>query len=383
MKFKQKIALLTVLATLELPLTGFAASVDAELATIAAEESSKDERLGEINPALTEKINTSPDKQTDKDISARKKKLKKTRKQKEKINSRKLKENSNQLPPQSEDVIIIDPNEPELPPRPSTPPTPPQVSSTQPSTTNQPPQTQTTTILPSQPPPPPPQSSTTNPPSTPPTPPQVSSTQPSTTNQPPQTQTTTILPSQPPPLPPQSSTTNQTPQVRNVSTYTQPQQADATLMPTPQPIETYNPPDQKVVYANFVEVAQAVHFVPLYMTRKSGYDITGIRAGQGIVEISYGRRWEPTVSLDVRTYKRGPGEEPQDISGVEGVKWRIDTTSGTPVYIAKISDTEQVAAWAVGQYTFSAHSKNLSFASFHSIISDELIELSTHYYIDL
>ena len=154
-------------------------------------------------------------------------------------------------------------------------------------------------------------------------------------------------------------------------------------MPTPQPIETYNPPDQKVVYANFVEVAQAVHFVPLYMTRKSGYDITGIRAGQGIVEISYGRRWEPTVSLDVRTYKRGPGEEPQDISGVEGVKWRIDTTSGTPVYIAKISDTEQVAAWAVGQYTFSAHSKNLSFASFHSIISDELIELSTHYYIDL
>ena len=142
-------------------------------------------------------------------------------------------------------------------------------------------------------------------------------------------------------------------------------------------------PDQKVIYANFAEVARAVKFIPLYMPRKSGYEITALYAQAGIVEIRYGRRWEPNVSLIVRTHKRADGEELQDISGVTGVKWRVDTTTGTTIYIAKISDTQQVAAWAVGHYTFSAQAENLSFAGFHSLVADELVELSTHYYLDL
>ncbi|MBQ7723191.1 MAG: hypothetical protein IJT57_02605, partial [Selenomonadaceae bacterium] len=93
--------------------------------------------------------------------------------------------------------------------------------------------------------------------------------------------------------------------------------------------------------------------------------------------------WEPSISLKVRTYKRAPGEEPQDISGVTGVKWRVDTTTGTTIYIAKISETQQVAAWAVGHYTFSAQAENLSYAGFHSLVADELVELSTHYYLDI
>ena len=85
----------------------------------------------------------------------------------------------------------------------------------------------------------------------------------------------------------------------------------------------------------------------------------------------------------IRTHKRADGEELQDISGVTGVKWRVDTTTGTTIYIAKISETQQVAAWAVGHYTFSARAENLSYAGFHSLVADELVELSTHYYLDL
>lgn len=151
----------------------------------------------------------------------------------------------------------------------------------------------------------------------------------------------------------------------------------------PQAVETVALPNQQAVYANFAEVARAVKFIPLYMPRKSGYEITAIYAGQGIAEIRYGRRWEPTVSLTVRTHKRAEGEELQDISGVTGVKWRVDTTTGTTLYIAKVSETVQVAAWAVGHYTFSAQAENLSYAGFHSLVADELIELSTHYYLDI
>ena len=151
----------------------------------------------------------------------------------------------------------------------------------------------------------------------------------------------------------------------------------------PSTVTTVALPDQKVVYANFAEVSRAVKFVPLYMPRKSGYEITALYAGNGIAEIRYGRRWEPTVSLTVRTHKRAEGEELQDISGVKGVKWRVDTTTGTTIYVAKISETRQVAAWAVGHYTFSAQAENLSYAGFHSLVADELVELSTHYYLDL
>ena len=359
MSFKQKVALMTVLAMIQLPCAGYTAEEDKDLAMIAAEQerSAEDERLGKINPLLKDSISTEHTKETNKDIKERQKKLKQTRKEKEKDNERKLKKTDNNHKTQTDsETIIIDPNEPSPPinQQPVTPPT-----NQQPITppTNQRPVTPPTNQQPITPP-------TNQQPITPPT-----NQQPITppTNQQPVTPPT----NQRPIIPPTTSTRQTVPKV------------ERTLTPTPKPVETVAMPDQKVIYSNFVEVAQAMKFIPLYMPRKSGYEITSIYAGQGVVELNYGRRWEPTVSLSVRTYKRADGEAPQDISGVTDVKWRVDTSTGTTLYIAKVSDNEQVAAWAVGHYTFSARAKNLSFAGFHSLVADELIELSTHYYIDL
>ena len=76
-----------VLATAQLPCTTFAAEEDRDLALIAAEQekSADDEKLGDINPALTDSLSTNPTEETDKEINARKKKLKQTRKEKEKV----------------------------------------------------------------------------------------------------------------------------------------------------------------------------------------------------------------------------------------------------------------------------------------------------------
>ena len=138
-----------------------------------------------------------------------------------------------------------------------------------------------------------------------------------------------------------------------------------------------------MMQANFDDLAKAVDFVPLYMPKKSGFTINSMMViGGRTAEIRYGRRWEPEVSLHIRTYKRLDGEETKDISGVYGVKWRVDMTSGTTVYIAKIDENKHVAAWAVGNYTFSALVENLSFAAFHAIVADELVDLSRHYYVN-
>ena len=141
-------------------------------------------------------------------------------------------------------------------------------------------------------------------------------------------------------------------------------------------------PNPIIEHANFDDLVDTVNFVPLYIPKKSGYAVNSfVSIGKEIAEIRYGRRWEPEVELQVRTYKRKSGEETKDISGVYGVKWRMDMTSGIEIYLAKIDEKTQVAAWAVGDYTFSAYAKNLSFAGFHALVSEELVDLSNHYYL--
>ena len=143
-------------------------------------------------------------------------------------------------------------------------------------------------------------------------------------------------------------------------------------------------PSPITTYANFTEAAKKVGYVPLYVPRKSGYAMNNIAViNNNIVELRYGRRWEPTVSLAIRTYKRAPGEELKDISGIYGVKWKVDLSSGMTLYIARVNDNSNVAAWSVGQYTFAAMTENLSFAAFHAFIVEELVDLCNHYFIDL
>lgn len=163
--------------------------------------------------------------------------------------------------------------------------------------------------------------------------------------------------------------------------------ATSTPVTTQPPAQSQTPavslPNAVTMQANFDDLAKAANFVPLYMPKKSGFTINSMMLiGGRTAEIRYGRRWEPEVSLNIRTYKRFDGEETKDISGVSGVKWRVDMTSGTTVYIAKIAENKHVAAWAVGNYTFSAQAENLSFAAFHAIVADELVDLSRHYYVN-
>ena len=160
-----------------------------------------------------------------------------------------------------------------------------------------------------------------------------------------------------------TSTTSTTP----TTTQTEPA---ATL---PNPITTYKTYD---------ELSKAVNFAPLYIPKKSGYTVNEfLSIDKKVAEIRYGRRWEPEVSLSVRTYKRAPNEELQDISGVQGAKWRVDESAGTTIYLTKINDGDHAAAWAVGDYTFSAYVQNLSFAAFYALVVEELVDLTNHYYV--
>lgn len=140
--------------------------------------------------------------------------------------------------------------------------------------------------------------------------------------------------------------------------------------------------NERTFFSNFTELVRAVGFKPLYMSQERNYEIQTFSVNHGVAEIRYGRRWEPKVSLTVKTYKRSTEKNPQGISGVTGVKWRVDTSTSTTIYIAKISANQQVAEWAVGQYNFSVQTENFKYADFYSIVVDIFVPLSTHYYLD-
>ncbi len=143
-------------------------------------------------------------------------------------------------------------------------------------------------------------------------------------------------------------------------------------------------PNPIVSYNTFEDVVDELGYVPLYVPKNSGYTVNYLSIiGGTVADIRFNKRWETDSKLAVRTYKRPAGEELKDISGVHGVKWRVDLSGGIPIYLARISENSNVAAWSVGQYTFAATADNLSFAAFRTLVFDELVDLSTHYFIDV
>ena len=149
----------------------------------------------------------------------------------------------------------------------------------------------------------------------------------------------------------------------------------------PPSVTTTNPVQS---FGSFEELAEELGYIPLYVPKGTGYALNYMAMISGTVgELRYSRRWETEVNLVVRTYKRPVGEELRDISGINGVKWRVDLSGGTPIYLARVGENSNAAAWAIGQYTFAAMAENLSFAAFRTLVFDELADLSSHYFIEV
>ena len=116
MNFGKTITALIIAAALQNPCAVNAADEDRELSLIAAEqEDTGEEKLDELNPALTETISTERKEDTDKEIKDRRKKLRETRREKERENEQKLRDSTAKKDAQMETdtPIVIDPATPE------------------------------------------------------------------------------------------------------------------------------------------------------------------------------------------------------------------------------------------------------------------------------
>ena len=145
--------------------------------------------------------------------------------------------------------------------------------------------------------------------------------------------------------------------------------------------EAVGMPNPVVQYPVFEDARNAVGFTPLYVPRKSGYRCDYIAVIDGnLAELRFSRKWEPEVRLTVRTYLRRQGEDVRDISGVYGAECRQETIGNVPVVTARLENRTYLAAWTVGEYTFSAMLEGAAYEAFRALLSDELLDLSVHYY---
>ena len=142
-------------------------------------------------------------------------------------------------------------------------------------------------------------------------------------------------------------------------------------------------PNPYVPYETCDAAAEALGFAPLSLPETAGWQCTDIFViDNETADLRYGRKWEPEMSLRIRTFRLPEGEPLRDISGLYGVNWRTETIKGRTVYIARAEDRERqcyAASWMVGSYIFSTYGENMSYAPFWYLLSDTLLELSALY----
>ena len=140
-------------------------------------------------------------------------------------------------------------------------------------------------------------------------------------------------------------------------------------------------PNPLVEYASLAEARAVLGFSPLVLPRISGYECDKIIVIDGkLADIRYSRRWEPEVTLCLRTYRLQDGEPGFDISGIHGANWDSEDIGGAPLLTARPTPETYAATWGTGQYIFSLQAENLSYLPFHSLVVDGLMELSGNFF---
>ncbi len=140
-------------------------------------------------------------------------------------------------------------------------------------------------------------------------------------------------------------------------------------------------PNPMVEYPAYGEAAKTLGFPPLALPEMTGYQCSKIYViGGNVGEIRYGRKWEPEVSLTVRSYRMSKGEAVRDITGIYGVDWRTEIAKGIKLYIAKVGDNSYAATWAVEPYIFAAYAENMAYTPFMNVVTNGLMEISSAFY---
>ena len=140
----------------------------------------------------------------------------------------------------------------------------------------------------------------------------------------------------------------------------------------PSPIRTYD---------SYEAAASAVGFVPLYMTKDSGYTCTYISTiSNDVVDLGFQKLGQSDRTIRVRTAKARNDMGVEGISGIYGVTWQKKVIDGITVYVTQVDEQTVAAHWKQGNYNFSAQGTNLSYVEFMSLLENSLVYDTAHYF---
>jgi len=141
-------------------------------------------------------------------------------------------------------------------------------------------------------------------------------------------------------------------------------------------------PNPVVSCPSFEAVAESVHFVPLYLTRSSGYKLSEQSViGGETAELKYTGLRNPRTTATVRT-SRTDNMGAQSLSGFYTMQWQEETLNGTVVAFSSRQNV-RVAYWSVNGWSFSAAAENMGAEAFKSLVTDSLLDMSVHSFLNL
>ncbi len=143
-------------------------------------------------------------------------------------------------------------------------------------------------------------------------------------------------------------------------------------------------PNPYMTYQSYEDLAKVLGFRPLVMVKSTGFELKEIYAISGqTADLRYESRYGETgrrAAYQVRTERAGE-ETAEGLSGIHGYTWKTQQIGSTAVQIAELSPSSFAAFWQSGGYAFSVYGENINRWDFLGTLTDNFVDLTTHYYV--
>lgn len=135
-------------------------------------------------------------------------------------------------------------------------------------------------------------------------------------------------------------------------------------------------PNPIVTHPSFEAMAESLHFVPLYLTKSSGYELIRQESIDNMAQLTYQGIKKQQSEVTIRTVQDAHvGAEA--LSGLHGMDWDVKGIDGTLISFAKNKEYK-AAYWSYNGWSFAVTATNMSEKSFKAMIIDNLYDMSIH-----
>lgn len=99
-------------------------------------------------------------------------------------------------------------------------------------------------------------------------------------------------------------------------------------------------------------------------------------------DLAFIRMGQPDSRVRIRTAFKKDNKN-NNLSGIYGAEWKKQRVNETEVELAQIGPQSYAATWETGNYVFAVQGEGMEPAAFRSLLANNLVEDTEHYFISM